>query len=231
MAVEFGRHEIAPRLAAPLGVRNVARGLLEVGHQPAALEHLRQDVRGVLDGQVHAAELRDRVVAVLVEHPLIELVGALECPRRTPAGACSTVGVELVEEQPAQRLGRPRVAREQRALHRLRQIDQREDRPVEVREVRRDGARLRPRSDRTTAVISSSSSFAQYRRNSSMNVSVSNDVIRSKNSTPSRWSVSCWMTRAGRPLATQLDPPAGPIERAHAHRFAAAAPARECREC
>ena len=48
---------------------------------------------------------------------------------------------ELVEEQAAQRARVARVAGEQRALDRLRQVDEREDRPVEVREVRRE-ARL-----------------------------------------------------------------------------------------
>ena len=42
---------------------------------------------------------------------------------------------ELVEKQPPQRLGRARVAREQRAFHDLRQIAQGEDRRVEIREI------------------------------------------------------------------------------------------------
>ena len=42
---------------------------------------------------------------------------------------------ELVEEQPAQALGRPRVAGEQGPLHDLGQVDQGEDRPVEVGDV------------------------------------------------------------------------------------------------
>src|SRR5690606_40226211 len=41
----------------------------------------------------------------------------------------------LVEEQPPQRARVARVAREQRALHRLRQVDEREDRLVDAREV------------------------------------------------------------------------------------------------
>ena len=38
-----------------------------------------------------------------------------------------------------------------------------------------------------------------------MNVSDSNDFMRSKKRTPSRWSVSCWITRAGRPCAVIVD--------------------------
>ena len=40
---------------------------------------------------------------------------------------------------------------------------------------------------------------------SSRNASVSNDFIRSKNSTPFRWSVSCWTTRAGKILELHVD--------------------------
>ncbi len=53
------------------------------------------------------------------------------------------VAAELVEEQPAQRLRRSRIAREQRALDRLGQIGQREDRSIGVGEVRRERLRLR----------------------------------------------------------------------------------------
>ena len=60
-------------------------------------------------------------------------------PRRRPPG--QRVG-ELVEEQPPQRARIARVAGEQRALDRLRQVDQREDRPVEVRDVRRQARAL-----------------------------------------------------------------------------------------
>jgi catechol 2,3-dioxygenase-like lactoylglutathione lyase family enzyme len=45
---------------------------------------------------------------------------------------------ELVEEQPPQRPRVARIAREQRALDRLRQVDEREHRPVQVGEVRRE---------------------------------------------------------------------------------------------
>ena len=52
----------------PRVVRDVARRLLEVRHQPAPLEDLREQVRRLLAREVHAAELRDGVVAVLEEH-------------------------------------------------------------------------------------------------------------------------------------------------------------------
>ncbi len=168
MAVEFRGHEVAPLIAAPLGVRNVAGGLLEVRHQPAALEHFGQDVRRVLDRQMHAAQLRDRVVSVVAEHTLIQLLGLVRAHARVACrrGAANAV-VELVQEQPPQRLRRPRIAREQRALDRLRQIDEREHRPIDVREVRRNGRAFRVGEAHSSS--SSSSGSVQNRRYSSMN--------------------------------------------------------------
>ena len=61
--------------AEPLVVGDVARRLLEVGHEPAPLEHLGEHVGRLLAGQVHATELGHRVVAVLDEDPLVELLG------------------------------------------------------------------------------------------------------------------------------------------------------------
>jgi hypothetical protein len=85
---------------------------------------------------VRPAELRDRVVAVAEEDALVELAGALallavERPRRAGLGVLG----ELVEVEAAQRALVARVAREQRALHRLGKVHQREHRPVEIREV------------------------------------------------------------------------------------------------
>ena len=126
-------------------VGDVARRLLEVGAHPRPLEDLREDVRDPLAGDVRAAELRDRVVAVADEDPLVELGGAApSSPSQAAPGSGQRVG-ELVEEQPAQRALVARVAREQRALDRLRQPDEPEDRLVEVREVRGEARSLRPR--------------------------------------------------------------------------------------
>ena len=61
-------------------------------------------------------------------------------PSGVPAG--SSLPEELVEEQPPDRLGRARVAREQRALDGFRKIAQREDGSIGVREVRRERARF-----------------------------------------------------------------------------------------
>jgi hypothetical protein len=116
-------------------VGHVARGLLEVGGKPAALEDLRHDVRDPLARDVRAPELGDGVVAVADEDALVELPGALALlavERLTRRG----VGGELVQVQPPQRALVAGVAREQCALDRLRQVDEREDRPVEVREMR-----------------------------------------------------------------------------------------------
>ena len=102
-ATQLGRHVVAIAAARPVVVRNVARGLLEVRHQPAPLEHLGQDVRGALDRQVHTAQLRDRVVAVLEEDPVVELLGALEADGGVDPGVAARVELthELVEEEPA----------------------------------------------------------------------------------------------------------------------------------
>jgi hypothetical protein len=88
---------------------------------------------------VRAAELGHRVVAVAEEDPLVErpralALVALEGARRPGL----EIAGELVEEEAAQRPRVAGVAREQRALHRLREVDQGEDGAVEVREVRRE---------------------------------------------------------------------------------------------
>ena len=75
-AGEFGRHVVLPSAARAIGVRHVARRLLEIGHQTAPLEHLRQHVRDALAGEVHAAELRNRIVAVFREHLRVQLFRA-----------------------------------------------------------------------------------------------------------------------------------------------------------
>ncbi len=119
-------------------VRDVAGRLLEVRHEAAPLEDLREQVRRLLASQVHASELGHRVVAVLEEHPVVELLGSPEPDGRVDGEIAREVEVadELVEEQAPQALGRARIAGEQGALHDLGQVDEREDGRVEVREVR-----------------------------------------------------------------------------------------------
>src|SRR5206468_10943050 len=88
-----------------------------------------------------------RVVAVLDEHALVELLGpsragvgvrrAAARGRREAAGA-----EEFVDEEAAERLRRARIAREQRAFHDLGQVDEREDGAVEVGDVRRESGPL-----------------------------------------------------------------------------------------
>ena len=92
-----------------------------------------------------AAELGDRVVAVLAEDPGVELLGAAQPDRGVERRVAGDVEIadELVEEEPAQALRRARVAGEQRALHDLGQVDEREDRAVEVRDVVTEHARSR----------------------------------------------------------------------------------------
>ena len=116
-------------------VGDVARGLLEVGGEAAALEDLGQQVRGVLAGQVRPADLRDRVVAVADEDPLVEAGRALAFGPVEGPPTLGYVGGELIEEEAAQRARVPRIPREQGALDRLRQVHEAEHGPVEVGEV------------------------------------------------------------------------------------------------
>ena len=104
---DFRRHVIAVAAVQSIGIRHVSRRLLEIRHQPAALEHLGQDVRDVLAGEMRAAELRDRVVSVFVEDPGVELFGASTANVGPIDGRVRRdILVEFVQEQPAQRLRR-----------------------------------------------------------------------------------------------------------------------------
>ena len=87
---------------------------------------------------MHAAELRDGVVAVFEEDAFVERFGALETDGRVDGEVAGEVevGDELVEEQAAQALRAARVAREQRALHHLGEVDHAVDRAIEVGEIR-----------------------------------------------------------------------------------------------
>ena len=117
-------------------VGDVARRLLEVGGQPPALQDLGEHVGDPLAGDVGAADLGDRVVAVADEDALVEARGALALDAVERPLAVRHVAGELLEEQPPQRPRVARVAREQRALDGLRQVDEAEDGPVEVGEMR-----------------------------------------------------------------------------------------------
>ena len=92
---------------------------------------------------MRTAELRDRVVAVLVEHFVEELFGSGDASRFVARGRYSLANLvrELVEEEAPKRLGRSRVARKERALDGLGQVGEREYVPVEIREV---GSQARP---------------------------------------------------------------------------------------
>ena len=84
-----------------------------------------------------AAELGDRIVAVVEEDPFVELLGAFETHRGIDRLVAADVEVadELVEEQPTERLRAAAVASEQRALDDLGQVHEGEHRAVEVREI------------------------------------------------------------------------------------------------
>ncbi len=122
-------------------VGDVARGLLEVGGESRSLELLGEDVRHPLAGDVRAAELGHRVVSVADEDPLVQLGRALALAGDVGGDGRQRLR-ELLQEQPPQRPGIARIAREQRALHGLRQVDEREHRPVQVGHVRRQASPL-----------------------------------------------------------------------------------------
>ena len=139
-----GRPQVAVAALQPRVVRDVAGRLLEVRHQPAPLEDLGEQVRRLLAREVDAAELGDGVVAVLEEDAFVEVFGALEADGRVDGEVAGEVEIadEFVEEEAAQALVGARVAGEQRALHDLGQVRQREDRAVEIREVRPETIRF-----------------------------------------------------------------------------------------
>ena len=141
VTLQLAGDQISPLAIRAVRIRDIPRGLFEIGHQPTSLDDLREDVRHALAGDVGATELRHRVVAVLAQDPLVQPFGAFYAHAlRSPA---ARYGVqELVEKQTSDRLGRPRVPGEQRALHHLWQIPEREDRLVEVGEIGRQGAAL-----------------------------------------------------------------------------------------
>ena len=85
---------------------------------------------------MRTSELRDRVVAVAEEDAVVQLGRSASLAGLYLVGSPRQIVRELIQEQSAQRSWVARVAREQRSLHGLRQVDQREYRPIEVREVR-----------------------------------------------------------------------------------------------
>ncbi len=135
---DLGRPVVAvSTVRQPAVVGHVARRLLHVRHQPTSLQHLGQQVRGLLAGQMHPAELRHRIVAVFEEDAVVELLG----PGQADGGVHPVVAAqveianELVEEQPPQALAAAGVTGEERPLDHLGQVDQGEHGPVEVCEV------------------------------------------------------------------------------------------------
>jgi hypothetical protein len=132
--------EEVPR-GVPLVEADVARGLLEERDPDArVLERLRGDVRRPFHGHVRGAKLRDGVVAVADEDAVVERAGPperLAVVRRRPAGEEAFrepfPAHELVEEDAAEALRRPAVAREEGACDFLREL-QPENGRVDVRE-------------------------------------------------------------------------------------------------
>ena len=101
------------------------------------LEHLGENVRRLLTREVHSPELRNAVIAVLEEHSVVQFLGPSHTNRRIDGLVATDVEVihELLEEQSTQALRRARVPSEQCSFHDFGQVDQRENRLIEVREV------------------------------------------------------------------------------------------------
>ncbi len=117
-------------------VGDVAGRLLQVGGEPPPLQQLGEDVGDELAGDVGAADLGDRVVAVADEDPLVQPRGTLalvpvEGPRSRLGVAC-----ELFQVEPPHGPGIPRIAGKKRPLDGLGEVDQGEHGTVEVGEVR-----------------------------------------------------------------------------------------------
>ena len=126
----------APGVAGErLVVGDVAGRLLQVGGEAAALQDLGEDVGYPLAGDVGAADLGDRVVAVAEEDPLVELRRPLALLGVEGAPAGRGVGGELLQVEAAHGPGIARIAGKKRSLDGLRQVDEGEHRAVEVGEV------------------------------------------------------------------------------------------------
>ena len=102
-ASDLRRHVEFPLPVRTIGVRHVTRRLLEIRHQASPLEHLGQDVRRAFARHVRAAELRDRIVAVLAEHARIQPIGPLDADLGClDTRASVQLAGKFVEEQPPQ---------------------------------------------------------------------------------------------------------------------------------
>src|SRR5262249_33871912 len=80
---------------------DVAGRLLEVGGETASLQRLGEDVGDPLAGDVRAADLGYRVVAVADEDALVELRGAFALGGVEGASSLGRVGGELFQIEPA----------------------------------------------------------------------------------------------------------------------------------
>ena len=120
---------------APVRVRDVPGGLLEVRAETAPLDRLGKRLRHLLARKVDARELRNGVIAVGREHPAEEVGGAGSARLRGHRSRL-LAGEEFVEQQTTQALRAPAVASEQRRRRDLREVDETEDRAVKIGDVR-----------------------------------------------------------------------------------------------
>jgi hypothetical protein len=85
---------------------------------------------------VGAADLGDRIVAVADEDAFVEVGRAFALVSVERPAAFRHLGCELLEVEAPQGSGITRVAGEKGAFHRLREVGQRKNRPVDVGEMR-----------------------------------------------------------------------------------------------
>jgi len=72
---------VAVAATEALVVRDVARALFEVRHEPAPFENLGQHVRRLFARQVDPTELSDAVITKFEEHLVVEFLGPAQTHR------------------------------------------------------------------------------------------------------------------------------------------------------
>jgi hypothetical protein len=86
---------------------------------------------------MHTTKLCNGIVTVFEEDLVVELLGSTKTNRGIDRIVAADVELahKLIEKEPSEAFGRPRVPSEQRAFHYLGEIYECKNRPVEVREI------------------------------------------------------------------------------------------------
>ncbi len=131
---DFGIAVVAVAATRLVAVVDVAGRLLQVPHQPAALKDLGEQVGNLLTADVHAGELRHRIVAICRDHSAEEIGGLGGADLGNGGGIVARL-VELVEEDALEGLGGTAVAGKKGGTGGFGQIHQHRHRPVDRGEV------------------------------------------------------------------------------------------------